>query len=243
LTPGLYAFRGRERIQAFLEASAGARMLPNYMQVGGVRDDLPDDYKEQLSEILPLVEFDVDEIDRLLTFNEVFVSRTRGIGVIDAATVVDYGMLGPILRASGVAYDVRKAEPYAVYDRIDFDIPTGQNGDCWDRYYVRIQEVRQALRIVRQVMEQIPDGPVQAPGRRVGARVPKGEAYARTENPTGEIGVYAVSDGTNKPYRIKVRPPSFCNLMGLKHLLRDTYVADAVLILGTLDIVLGEADR
>lgn len=243
LTPGLYAFRGRERIQSFLEASTGARMLPNYFQVGGVREDLPEDYKEQLDEILPLIEFDMDEIDRLLTFNEVFVSRTRGVGVIDADTAIDYGMLGPILRGSGIPYDVRKAEPYEVYDRIDFDIPAGQNGDCWDRYYIRVQEVRQALRIVRQAMEQIPEGPVQAPGRRVGVRVPPGEAYARSENPTGEIGVYAVSDGTNKPYRVKVRPPSFCNLMGLKHLIKDAYVADLVLILGTLDIVLGEVDR
>jgi len=243
ITPGLYAFRGRERLMEFFQASAGARMLPNYIQVGGVREDLHEGWKAQLSEILPLVKFDTDEVDKLLTFNEVFVPRMRDVGVLDADTAIEYGMLGPTLRASGVAYDVRKAEPYAVYDKLDFDIPTGQKGDNWDRYYVRIQEVHQSLRIIRQAMEQIPDGDVQALRRPTGIRVPEGEVYARAENPTGEIGVYLVADGSDKPYRIKVRPPSFCNLMGLKHMLLDTYVADAVLILGTLDIVLGEVDR
>jgi NADH:ubiquinone oxidoreductase subunit D len=227
----------------FFCAAAGARMLPNYIQVGGVREDLHDGWKEQLSKILDQVSFDIDEVDRLLTFNEVFVARTRGVGVISSDTVIEYGMLGPILRGSGLAYDVRKAEPYQVYDRLAFDIPTGQKGDCWDRYYVRLEETRQSIRIVRQAMQQIPEGPVQALTRPFGMRVPKGEVYARAENPTGEIGVYLVSDGSDKPYRLKVRPPSFCNLMGLRLMLTDSYVADAIVILGTIDIVLGEVDR
>jgi NADH-quinone oxidoreductase subunit D len=243
MTPGLYSFRGRERLMEFFCAAAGARMLPNYIQVGGVREDLHDGWKEQLSKILDQVSFDIDEVDRLLTFNEVFVARTRGVGVISSDTVIEYGMLGPILRGSGLAYDVRKAEPYQVYDRLAFDIPTGQKGDCWDRYYVRLEETRQSIRIVRQAMQQIPEGPVQALTRPFGMRVPKGEVYARAENPTGEIGVYLVSDGSDKPYRLKVRPPSFCNLMGLRLMLTDSYVADAIVILGTIDIVLGEVDR
>jgi len=243
LTPGLYAFRGRERLMAFFEAAAGARLLPNYFVVGGVREDLHDGWKEQLSGVLSLVEFDTDEVDKLLTYNEVFVTRTRNVALIDGRTAIEYGALGPVLRASGVPYDVRKAEPYMVYDRLDFDIPRGENGDCWDRYYVRLFEVRQSLRIVRQAMERIPEGPVQGLRRPTGIRPPKGEAYARSENPTGEIGVYLVSDGSSNPYRVKVRPPSFCNLMALKHLLREAYVADIGVILGTLDIVLGEVDR
>jgi NADH:ubiquinone oxidoreductase subunit D len=227
----------------FFQAAAGARMLPNYIQVGGVKEDLHDGWKEQLSEILPLVEFDTDEVDRLLTFNEVFVARLRNVGVLTPETAIEYGMLGPMLRGSGIAHDVRKAEPYSSYDKFDFDIPAGSNGDNWDRYYVRIQEVRQSLRIVKQAMERIPDGPVNALRRPTGIRVPEGEAYVRAENPTGEIGVYLVADGSDRPYRIKVRPPSFCNLMGLKHLLTGSYVADAVLTLGTVDIVLGEVDR
>ena len=149
---------------------------------------------------------------------------------------------GPCLRACGVSYDVRKAEPYAVYDRFQFDIPVAREGDAWERYFVRVQEMYQSLNIIEQALEQIPPGPVNALGRRL-IRPPKGEVYVRAENPRGEIGVYLVSDGTDKPYRVKVRPPSFCNLSALRHMLKDVWVADAVVILGSLDIVLGEVDR
>jgi NADH-quinone oxidoreductase subunit D len=243
ITPTMYAFRGRERIQSVFEAVSGARMMHNYIRVGGVREDLPEDFRERMEKLLPLLREDIEACDNLLTYNEVFLARTKGIGAIDAKTAIDYGLTGPCLRACGVPYDVRKAEPYSVYDRFEFDIPVGRDGDCWDRYYVRIQEMYQSLRIIEQAMEQLPEGSVQAVNPRRLLRPPKGEVYARAENPRGEIGVYLVSDGTDKPYRVKVRPPSYCNLMALKYLLRDCYVADCVVVLGSLDIVLGEVDR
>ena len=242
MTPIMFAFRGRERVEAVFEAISGARMMHNYFRVGGVKEDLPDNFEELIGGLLPDLRDDVVECDKLLTYNEVFVARTKGIGEIDAETAVDYGLTGPCLRACGVAYDVRKAEPYSVYDRFDFDIPAGVDGDSWERYYVRVQEMYQSLSIVEQALAGIPSGPVSTLGRRL-IRPPKGDVYVRSENPRGEIGVYLVSDGSDKPYRVKVRPPSFCNLSALKHLLKGTWVADAVVILGSLDIVLGEVDR
>ena len=242
LTPGLYAFRGRERILMLFEAVSGARMMHNYFHIGGVKDDLPEDFDKRLGELLPILKFDIEECDKLLSFNEVFLARTRGVGVIDTATAIDYGMTGCGLRATGLAYDVRKAQPYSSYEKFDFDIPTGQHGDCWDRYWMRVQEMYQSLRIVEQAWKQMPKGPVNAIGRRL-LRPPKGEAYVRAENPRGEIGVYLVTDGTDKPYRLKVRPPSYCNLVALQHMLKNQYLADCVVIFGSLDIVLGEVDR
>ena len=242
MTPIMFAFRGRERVEAAFEAISGARMMHNYFRVGGVKEDLPDNFEELIGGLLPDLRDDVVECDKLLTYNEVFVARTKGIGEIDAETAVDYGLTGPCLRACGVAYDVRKAEPYSVYNRFDFDIPAGVDGDSWERYYVRVQEMYQSLSIVEQALAGIPSGPVSTLGRRL-IRPPKGDVYVRSENPRGEIGVYLVSDGSDKPYRVKVRPPSFCNLSALKHLLKGTWVADAVVILGSLDIVLGEVDR
>ena len=242
MTPIMFAFRGRERVEAVFEAISGARMMHNYFRVGGVKEDLPDNFEELIGGLLPDLRDDVVECDKLLTYNEVFVARTKGIGEIDAETAVDYGLTGPCLRACGEAYDVRKAEPYSVYDRFDFDIPAGVDGDSWERYYVRVQEMYQSLSIVEQALAGIPSGPVSTLGRRL-IRPPKGDVYVRSENPRGEIGVYLVSDGSDKPYRVKVRPPSFCNLSALKHLLKGTWVADAVVILGSLDIVLGEVDR
>jgi NADH-quinone oxidoreductase subunit D len=162
---------------------------------------------------------------------------------MSAEDAIDYGLTGPCLRASGVDYDVRKAAPYSVYDRFDFDVPIGLDGDCWDRYYLRVQEVYQSIRIVEQALDQLPDGEVTSSlGRRL-LRPPAGEVYVRGENPRGEIGVYLNSDGSDKPYRIKVRPPSFCNLSALRQMLKDSWIADSVVILGALDIVLGEVDR
>lgn len=242
MTPIMYAFRERESIQSLFEAVSGARMMHNYFRIGGVKEDLPDDFGERIAWVLDEVRKGVDEADRLLTYNEIFLARARDVGTIDARTAVDLGLTGPSLRACGVHYDVRRAEPYSVYDRFEFDIPLGDRGDTWDRYYVRIEEMKQSVRIIEQALEQLPEGPVMAEIRRI-VRPPKGEVFVHTENPRGDLGVYLVSDGTDKPYRVKVRPPSFCNLMSLKPMMRNAYVADAVMILGSLDIVLGEVDR
>jgi len=243
MTPSLICFRGRERVQTVFEAVSGARMMHNYFRVGGLKEDLPDNFEDMIGELLPLLHEDVEESDKLLTFNEIFLARMKDVGTISADDALDYGLTGPCLRACGIDYDVRKAEPYSVYDRFDFDIPVGLDGDCWDRHYVRMQEMYESLRIIEQALAQMPSGPVVSSlGRRL-IRPPRGDVYVRAENPRGEIGVYLVSDGTDKPYRVKVRPPSFCNLSALKHMVKGAWVADAVVILGSLDIVLGEVDR
>ena len=243
MTPSLICFRGRERVQSVFEAVSGARMMHNYFRVGGLKEDLPENFEDMIGELLPLLHEDVEESDKLLTFNEIFLARMKDVGAISADDALDYGLTGPCLRACGIGYDVRKAEPYSVYDRFDFDIPVGLDGDCWDRHYVRMQEMYESLRIIEQALAQMSDGPVTSSlGRRL-IRPPRGDVYVRAENPRGEIGVYLVSDGTDKPYRLKVRPPSFCNLSALKHMVKGAWVADAVVILGSLDIVLGEVDR
>ena len=243
MTPSMFCFRGRERIQGLFESVSGARMMHNYFRIGGLKEDVPDDFVKQVKEVLDLVKQDTEESDKLLSFNEIFLARLKNIAVMSAEDAVDYGLTGPCLRASGVDYDVRKASPYSVYDRFDFDVPVGLDGDCWDRYYLRVQEVYQSVRIIEQALEQLPEGDVSSSlGRRL-LRPPAGEVYLRAENPRGELGVYLVSDGTDRPYRVKVRPPSFCNLSALKHMLKDAWIADSVVILGALDIVLGEVDR
>ena len=243
MTPSMFCFRGRERIQGLFESVSGARMMHNYFRIGGLKEDVPDDFVKQVKEVLDLVKQDTEESDKLLSFNEIFLARLKNIAVMSAEDAVDYGLTGPCLRASGVDYDVRKASPYSVYDRFDFDVPVGLDGDCWDRYYLRVQEVYQSVRIIEQALQQLPEGDVASSlGRRL-IRPPAGEVYLRAENPRGELGVYLVSDGTDRPYRVKVRPPSFCNLSALKHMLKDAWIADSVVILGALDIVLGEVDR
>jgi NADH-quinone oxidoreductase subunit D len=243
MTPTMFSFRGRERIQALFEAVSGARMMHNYFRIGGLKEDLPDNFEQMVSDLLPLLWQDVEESDKILTFNEIFLSRTKDVAAITAEEAIDYGLTGPCLRGCGLEYDVRKAQPYSVYDRFDFEVPVGLDGDCWDRHWVRVQEMYQSLHIIQQALEQMPAGGVTSSlGRRL-IRPPAGEVYVRAENPRGEIGVYLVSDGTDKPYRLKVRPPSFCNLSALKRLLRNAWVADSVVILGSLDIVLGEVDR
>jgi len=243
MTPVMFTFRGRERIQSVFEAISGARMMHNYLRIGGIKEDLPENFEQLIGELLPVLRADVEEADKLLTYNEVFLARLKGVGAISTEDALDFGFSGPCLRACGVDYDVRKAVPYSVYDRLDFDVPLGLDGDSWDRYWVRVQEMYESLHIIEQALERIPPGNVTSSlGRRL-IRPPKGDVYVRAENPRGEIGVYLVSDGTDKPYRVKVRPPSFCNLSAIQHLLRDSWVADAVIILGSLDIVLGEVDR
>ena len=243
MTPSMFCFRGRERIQGLFESVSGARMMHNYFRIGGLKEDVPENFVAEVREVLDLVKKDTEESDKLLSFNEIFLARLKNIAVMTAEDAIDYGLTGPCLRASGVDYDLRKAVPYSVYDRFDFDVPIGLDGDCWDRYYLRVQEVYQSVRIIEQALDQLPDGEVVSSlGRRL-IRPPAGEVYVRGENPRGEIGVYLVSDGADRPYRVKVRPPSFCNLSSLKHMLKDAWIADSVVILGALDIVLGEVDR
>ena len=243
MTPSMFCFRGRERIQGLFESISGARMMHNYFRIGGLKEDVPENFVAEVREVLDLVKKDTEESDKLLSFNEIFLARLKNIAVMTAEDAIDYGLTGPCLRASGVDYDLRKAVPYSVYDRFDFDVPIGLDGDCWDRYYLRVQEIYQSVRIIEQALAQLPDGEVVSSlGRRL-IRPPAGEVYVRGENPRGEIGVYLVSDGTDRPYRVKVRPPSFCNLSSLKHMLKDAWIADSVVILGALDIVLGEVDR
>ena len=243
MTPTMFAFRGRERIQSLFEAVSGARMMHNYFRIGGIKEELPENFNQMIRELLPVLRVDVEESDKILTFNEIFLSRLKDVAPISADDAIDFGWTGPCLRGCGVEYDVRKDQPYSVYERFDFEIPVGLDGDCWDRHWVRIQEMYESLSIIQQALDQMPDGPVTSPlGRRL-IRPPEGEVYVRSENPRGEIGVHLVSDGTDRPYRLKVRPPSFCNLSALQQLLKETWLADSVVILGSLDIVLGEVDR
>ncbi|MSQ15422.1 MAG: NADH-quinone oxidoreductase subunit D [Dehalococcoidia bacterium] len=242
LTPFLYAFRERERLQGLFEAVSGARMMFFYFRAGGVRIDLPDGFIRECRRVLDAVKFGIDECDKLLTNNEVFISRTKGIGAISAAAAIDYGCSGPILRACGVKEDVRRSEPYSIYDRLDFDIPVAYSGDTYDRYVVRMEEMRQSIRIVEQCLDQIPDGPFMGKVPRF-IRPEPGEVYVRTENPRGDYGIYLISRGGDYPYRVKLRSPCFCNLMALREMLKDCYIADSVMVLGSLDIVLGEVDR
>ena len=243
MTPTMFAFRGRERIQSLFEAVSGARMMHNYFRIGGIKEELPGNFNQMIRELLPVLRVDVEESDKILTFNEIFLSRLKDVAPISADDAIDFGWTGPCLRGCGVEYDVRKDQPYSVYERFDFEVPVGLDGDCWDRHWVRIQEMYESLSIIQQALDQMPDGPVTSPlGRRL-IRPPEGEVYVRSENPRGEIGVHLVSDGTDRPYRLKVRPPSFCNLSALQQLLKETWLADSVVILGSLDIVLGEVDR
>ena len=242
MTPILYGFRERERVQNIFESVTGARMMHNYFRIGGVKEDLPDDFQEKMKTLIKHLEKGIEECDQLLSENEMFLARTKGVGSIDAKTAIDFGLSGPLLRACGVPEDIRISEPYGFYDRFDFGIPVGSSGDCWDRYYVRMEEMRQSLSIIVQAMEQMDAGEISAPVRRI-PRPPEGEVYVRTESPRGDFGVFLVSDGSDKPYRVKVRAPSFANLQALQYLLRDAYVADVVMVLGSLDLILGEVDR
>lgn len=241
-TPMLYGFRERERIQELFESVTGARMMHNYIRIGGVKEDVPDDFDENVLVLLEHLKKGIDECDRLLSQNEMFLARTKGVGIITGEDALDYGVTGPALRASGVIEDVRVTDPYSIYSRFDFGIPVGSNGDCWDRYYVRVEEMRESIKIVEQAISDIPDGDISAKVRRI-IRPPVGEVFVRTESPRGDLGVFLVSDGSDKPYRVKVRPPSFANLQALEYMLEDTYIADAVLVLGSIDIIMGEVDR
>lgn len=241
-TPLFYGFREREKGLDLLEAVTGYRMTPNYMRIGGVKLDLPEGFLDNLDEYLNEVTEALKEYDNLLTGNEIFLARTKGIGNMKPDWAIDLGLTGPMLRATGFKWDLRKDDPYLIYDRFDFDVCTGQNGDCFDAYQVRLNEIRESIKIIRQAMKDLPDGKHKIPMPSV-IRPPKGDSWVRIESPRGEIGVYVASDGSERPYRFKLRPPSFVNLQIIPDLLRNQYIADAVALLALLDPVMGEVDR
>jgi len=244
-TPVVYAFRERERIVDLIEMASGSRLMPSYIRAGGVTGDLPAEFMPRLEKLVPHLHRFLDELDKMLTQNEIFRSRAVGVGVLKAVDAINAGISGPVARASGVAYDVRKAVPYSVYDRFDFEVPVQTAGDVYARYKQRLAEARQALRIVEQAMQQIPGGPVTSLPYKEVARLkpPKGEAYGRIEAPKGELGFYLVSDGTTKPYRFRIRSTSYINLTLLREMCLGQKVADVVTILGSIDITLADVDR
>lgn len=242
-TSFMYAFRDRETIQDFFEEITGERMMYAYFRPGGLAWDVPDDFEERCQQVLQAVNGGIKDLEDLLLDNEVVLARCRGISPIKPEEAINWGLTGPMLRATGLKHDLRRAEPYSIYDRFQFDIPTGTQGDIYDRLTVRIAEMRESVRIVEQALDQLPAGPIMAEGMKRILRVPPGEVYMRAENPRGEYGVYIVSKGADKPYRLKIRSSCFSNLSALRNMAVGYYVADAIIILGSLDIVLCEVDR
>jgi len=241
-TPFVYMFREREKIIDLFEMLSGQRLLYNYMRVGGFNQDIPDEFLPALRRLVWQLPTYINEYDRLLAENEILLARSKGVGILPRELAIDIGASGPVLRASGVQWDLRKADPYLLYDRFDFDIPTGTAGDCYDRYRVRVEEMRQSLRIVRQAIEQIPSGPVKSDVPHL-IRPPVGEAYAHIEAPKGELGFYLVSDSSIAPYRCHIRAPSLINLTALREMIIGWKVQDLILIFGSTDITMGEVDR
>lgn len=243
-TPMVYAMEERELILDIFEAASGSRMMCNYFRFGGVVRDLPEGVLEKVSNlVLDRLPRKIDELDRYITKNEIVRIRTEGVGVLHPDQAISLSATGPLLRGSGVPYDIRRADPYSIYDRFDFDVAFGTHGDIYDRYLVRLEEMRQSLRILRQVLKDIPEGPVLAGKPQYLVRVPAGEAYGRVESPKGELGFYVVSNGKANPWRYHIRSSSFINLTSLREMALGGKIADAVTILGSIDIVLGEVDR
>ncbi len=243
-TPLMYAFREREKILDLFEALTGARMMCNYMRFGGCRVDLPAGWLEEARKVVAAFPRFLDEYERLLVGNEIIMARTQGVGVLSKELAINAGITGPVLRASGVNYDLRKVDKYGIYDRFSFRIPLGDHGDVYDRYMIRVLEMRESIKILEQAMRDLPEGPITDPKTKVRNFRPKpGEAYGRIEAPKGELGFYLISDGTSNPYRYRVRPPSLINLTVLEDMCLGRNVADVVIILGSIDIVMGEVDR
>ena len=241
-TPLMYCFRERERILDMFEMLCGARITVSYMRPGGVTQDAPAEFWDALAVFTHDMPGYIDDLEGLITGNEVVLARTREVGILTDETAVANSVTGPMLRASGVQWDLRKADPYEIYDRVEFDVPIGATGDTFDRYIVRIQEMRESVRIIRQCVEQIPDGPVREDAPFF-MRPPAGDAYATVEAPKGELGFYLVSDGGIAPYRCKIRAPSFINMNVLRELLVGWKMGDLIIIFGSTDIVMGEVDR
>ena len=267
MTPMLWGFEERERLMEFCERVCGARLHMNYFRPGGVSQDLPAGLADDIAAWADEFPRCIDDLEALLTENRIFKQRSVDVGAISAEDAFDRGFSGPCLRASGVPWDLRKAQPYDVYDRMDFDVPVGKHGDCYDRYLVRMVELRESLKIIKQCLNEMPAGPVKVDDRKIappkrgemkdsmealihhfklfteGYHVPAGETYTVVEAPKGEFGVYLVSDGSNRPYRCKIRPPGFAHLQAMDFLTRGHMLADVVAVLGSLDIVFGEIDR
>lgn len=242
MTPVFYCFREREEILKIFEKYCGARLTTHAFRIGGLLYETYDGFEADVKKFCHDFLSRVDEYEELLTENRIWIQRTRGVGILTADDAIAMGASGPVLRGSGVKWDIRRAFPYAAYDQFEFDIPVGENGDTYDRYLVRMQEMRQSHRIVLQAIDSIPSGPIAA---RIGKvlKPPPGEVYHSVEAPKGELGYYIVSDGSTQPYRLRIRPPSFVNLQVLDQMIRGLLVADVVAVIGTLDIVLGEVDR
>ena len=243
-TPLMYAFRERETILDLFESLTGARMMCNYMRFGGCRVDLPAGWLDQARKFVATLPRFLDEFERLLATNEILMARTQGVGIMSKELAINAGVTGPILRASGVNYDLRKVDKYGIYDRFAFKIPLGEHGDTYDRYMIRLLEMRESVKILNQALKDIPEGPIIDPKTKIRGFKPKpGEAYGRIESPKGELGFYLVSDGTANPYRYRVRSCCMVNLTVLEQLCIGHNVADVVVILGSIDIVMGEVDR
>ncbi len=246
-TPFLYCFRDREYILDIFERTCGARLLYNYMWVGGLSHDVHPTFVEDVRDFIKRFRPTVVEVNNLLNYNKIFIERTANIGVLPADVAINYACSGPMLRGSGVDFDLRRDDPYCIYDRFEWDVITGKGeagtlGDCWDRHMVRVHEMEQSCRIIEQALESFPEGDItSAIPKKI--RPPKGEIYTRVENPRGELGYYVVSDGTGNPARVKARAPSFVNLAVIDDISRGHLIADVVAILGSVDIVLGEIDR
>ncbi|MGN7678237.1 MAG: NADH-quinone oxidoreductase subunit D [Anaplasma sp.] len=267
MTPLLWMFEEREKLLSFYERASGARFHAAYIRPGGVAADVPDGLLEDIREFTETFPKLLNDVEDLLTENSIWKQRNMGIGVVSKAQALDWGFSGPMLRACGIPWDLRKSQPYEIYGILDFDIPVGSNGDCYDRYLVRMAEMRESLSIIRQCLDGIPDGPVKTDDRKIsppkreelkysmealihhfklfseGYKVPEGEAYTAVEAPKGEFGVYIVSDGTNRPYRCRIRAPGFAHLQAIDAMARGHMLADLTTIIGSLDIVFGEIDR
>jgi NADH-quinone oxidoreductase subunit D len=242
LTPLFYCLREREEILKIFEKYCGARLTTHAFRIGGLQYEAYDELEKDTERFCKDCDRRIDEYESLLTENRIWVGRTKGIGVITAEAAIAMGVTGPVLRASGVQWDIRKAMPYAAYDQYEFTIPVGKNGDTYDRYLVRLEEMRQSIKICLQAIANIPSGPILGKVGKV-LKPPPGEVYHAIEAPKGELGYYIVSDGTTQPYRVRIRPPSLINLEALDQMIRGHLVADVVAVIGTLDIVLGEVDR
>lgn len=267
ITPFLWAFEEREKIMGFYDQASGARMHACYVRPGGVHQDLPDELLEEIRRFCVALVQMINDMDDVLTNNRIYKQRCVGIGEISPQNALDWGFTGPMLRASGVPWDLRKSQPYEIYEELDFDIPTGKYGDCYDRYLVRMAEMRESLKLIHQCLDLMPSGPVLSDDRKIvppprsemkhsmealihhfklyteGFHVPEGEVYAAVEAPKGEFGVYLISDGSNRPYRCKIRAPSYAFLQATEFLSKGHMLADVVAIVGSLDIVFGEIDR
>jgi NADH-quinone oxidoreductase subunit D len=267
MSPVMYAFREREQLLDIFEMVAGARMNPTYIRIGGVNGDLTSKAVEKIGTFLEEFPKHIEEYETLLTKNQIWINRTRGVGVISAEEAINLGTTGPTLRSCGMEWDLRKTNPYSGYENYDFEIPLGENGDVYDRYLVRIEELKQSLDLIKQGLKKLKPGPIYADAPKVipplkeqvmtdigalihhfkivseGFKVPEGEVYMAIETPRGELGYYIVSDGSAKPYRVKIRTPSFVNLEALETLVKGRLIADVVATIGSMDIVLGEVDR